>query len=1056
MSQTTVCPKQGDPVKFRVLHLSDLHLEGGIDQHYILEKFLESLSRLDTYPDLTIFTGDIGSKGQLTEAVRSKFGELVTNIRKVFDDVDHPVIVVPGNHDVNLKARKSYISDAFEKVNSPSSANIKMEDLNDEILWAHLEDFNSLAHSICPKPETSNKVFSVYRLSTKFGSVGVAALNSTWRTCGGGKKDYGNLYFAEHQIRLALEKIKDCRIKIAAFHHPLEWISVDEQPIIRRSLMQDFDVALFGHNHDSSTIGLTGPMNSIISSQSGCLYQSRDYFNGYLVMDYAASTNEWCISAWEHRQETGFVPNLGFSRSASVNLGGERGQIRVPIELTKSLQRTFDSHLLSYSASDLAPKSLATMFVEPPLAIKSERDFAENVRSHLKEVENKSKKNELLSISEVAKIEGDLVFVGRSEAGKSTLLQYISTYKWHEFSGSAEVGIVISAKRLREGRGTVAQLIELCIAACDGSLNRNDLVKILNAGKLLICLDDVDLNHEKSMRSILEFRQEYRNCRVLYSLTEDPGVAIDPVGVARKLNSKLVYIHSFKRRHTKSLVQRWFGTDEAAEVARLTNTTEQLLRSLNIPRTPFLISILLWIAENHPDSQLVNQAATIDTLLDGLLNKLQESKSRTRMDATFKRHFLMEFAALLDDEHVTAIPAIQFEKFAISYFETRGLKQTTTDLSKELLEKGIIYEGNSEVGFKFDCFRAFFLAEKINASKVMLNKVLSETNVSAYAAELDLFSGLYRDRSEVLERLIGLLDDAYSELGLSVDLKSFDLLNKGVSLLDTDSLQKLDRKFLNNPHLESEVDSALDEMSDAPDRASYDPETTRKKSSIAPSNGLNRLISILRVVSVFLRNSELIADVALKSRTYERCINIWAFSCVATMQSVSTKSFIEASEEVTEGLKRIDKEKLDQLVLMLIPTLLSAIMSECISTPKLDIFIVESAGRSDLSGVEKLFSSIIAMDAGIDAAEEVIEKFFAAVAKDSLSAQILLLKMLYAYTMPGSRKMTDNKRTSLRRQISRRIARISSKSSFQENAAAEHYSTILEKKIKLRGHEDEE
>lgn len=129
---------------------------------------------------------------------------------------------------------------------------------------------------------------------------------------------------------------------------------------------------------------------------------------------------------------------------------------------------------------------------------------------------------------------------------------------------------------------------------------------------------------------------------------------------------------------------------------------------LNIPNTPFLVSILLWVIEQQPNSKIINQASAIETLVVGLLEKFTESKARSNYDSNIQSHFLSELATEMDRAQFEWIDSNEFESFVNNYFVKRGLTAPSRGFTDELLRKGLLYENNNRITFKFDCFRAFF------------------------------------------------------------------------------------------------------------------------------------------------------------------------------------------------------------------------------------------------------------------------------------------------------------------------------------------------------------
>src|SRR4051812_43314650 len=86
----------------RILHLSDLHAAGpeDLDQSRIVSALIEDLLQQDAerQVDLIVFSGDLAFDGS-AEGLRAGQELLLDPLREALPN--RPLVVVPGNHDVN-------------------------------------------------------------------------------------------------------------------------------------------------------------------------------------------------------------------------------------------------------------------------------------------------------------------------------------------------------------------------------------------------------------------------------------------------------------------------------------------------------------------------------------------------------------------------------------------------------------------------------------------------------------------------------------------------------------------------------------------------------------------------------------------------------------------------------------------------------------------------------------------------------------------------------------------------------------------------------------------
>lgn len=267
----------------KILHFSDLHINNTYDQNKVLDRFIEDIKSKDF--DLVVCSGDIVAKGNYSdkETVVIFFEKLKNIVGNI------PIIICPGNHDINLKKRKSIYDPVFNNVDSMDKANKLFDDIYNDSevdtgLLAHISDYSSLLMEITGK-DIQNQLFLSEKHIIKDKKVGITSLNSAWLTRGGGDKDYGKLFISSRQLEKALDEIEDCELKIVIWHHPLDWISPTEKMIIQNILSNQVNILLCGHMHVTTSSNLSSNIGSLFVNNTGCIYQNRDYFNGYTILE---------------------------------------------------------------------------------------------------------------------------------------------------------------------------------------------------------------------------------------------------------------------------------------------------------------------------------------------------------------------------------------------------------------------------------------------------------------------------------------------------------------------------------------------------------------------------------------------------------------------------------------------------------------------------------------------------------------------------------------------------------------------------------------------------
>ncbi len=529
----------------RILHISDLHVTNCADHSRTINALCEDIAKANNNKkiDAILCTGDIANRGNTSKsAIEAQ--EII--IRKILQSSNSSAVFLscPGNHDISLKDREELYESIFTNIKTPEEANKLIENLiskGDTPLLGHLSGYVELSRRIDSSTYAGNMLFTTKKLKIDSAQVGVASLNSTWRTAGGGGKDRNSLYVGERQIELSLAEIEDCDIKIAMMHHTLDWLAPEEKNKIQRALSTNFDLLLCGHNHSNSASQTISTLGNLLISNTGCIFESREHYNGYSIIDIDSKENVLRIEAREYysqRNEFDISPRFAKNGVYEFNLSKNNGAIKASISSTAinaALEKA-NSKLLSFSASDIAPKHLSSIFVEPPLAKKSEKSLAASDDLDTKDTD------EVVSLYSLSQEKIDIIFIGKRESGKSTLLNHIAVNRFMEFHGNARVGLLIDISTLY--KLTVAAIITQAIEFLGNEILKRDLITLLENGEALVIFDSFDLHNSAHRKLIEEFREKYSAPRYILATNEElqDDLSLEKLP-SLKNNPTVVYIH---------------------------------------------------------------------------------------------------------------------------------------------------------------------------------------------------------------------------------------------------------------------------------------------------------------------------------------------------------------------------------------------------------------------------------------------------------------------------------------------------------------------------------
>lgn len=990
--------------KFTAIHLSDLHLDvkAEHDQRIVLAalfKDIESLVNSGIKIDAVFFTGDLIAKGKYypntAEYVKTRFISPLLSAANITSD---RLFITPGNHDIELAQADLLLDSIYSNFKRHTEVNSLIDTIETRAhYWQHLSSFNkNLKEFEGAVPKLQNDLFRSFEVSMDGFKVGIACINSAWRSSGKANDfDYGELLVGERQVEKLKVSIADSDLAIALIHHPLDWLTTYEKPVVQRAIYKNFDALLHGHNHTADALSLVTSVNSAFISNAGCLYQSRDYFNGYSILEVSmeSAQNVWTVSVREYYESREI-----FDASLRFAPGGKAvypiGKTSMPTALIPStayienVHENLNSKLLSYSASEIAPKTLHGIFVEPPL-------------SHLSEKHFHSEKNgdatvKYLSLHELAQSEKAIFFMGGRESGKTTLLSYLCL-KANDpiYLKKATHAIYIDIATLN--KKTRASILESATVFCGGEYKRSEIIHILNEGRAIVCFDNLPLDESDTLTLLASFLKEFNKCKFCFAAEESieqmlqerfiPIIGID---------SDVVYIHSFSRKQTRELVVKWFPEAPLLVQSKVDGILDSI-KKLGVPQTPFLISILLWIKERNINFTPINHSSIIDVFIDGLLEKLTESKDRSNTDSTIKRHFLAELAYAVYKSKKDRWTQNELEKFTIEYFEQKALSSSTKPFLEELFRKGVLLDLGEEVCFKFDCFRSFFLAQKMGDSEDLLNYALSREGFINLSTEIDYYTGLHRNKVIFLKKAIEIVESYRDSIEFNLDPTLFEKIGVENSILSPDAKEIIQKNLFGTRPTVQEQEEIFDDIELSAPRFSASSDGRTPDMSDDHENLHNRAPLIdyfetLRLASIILRNSELVSDAELKHQIYGKLLGKWAEVLLSIILTVDKDDELR-ERQLSEMFPGTDKMATKYLAKVMLPNIIFIMLKESLGTNKLEVVVKNHIESSSIQ-IERLLSTFLYTDLSLPNYLEELKKLLNNSSNNRYAIELIFFKLL--------------------------------------------------------------
>ncbi len=763
----------------RILHFSDFHLTKSSldkDKLFTIQPFLKTLEELNTEQqvDLVVFSGDMIDKGGQSfptpvDAFISFYDNVIQKVCATLKIEDNKFIIAPGNHDIV----RNYDSELIENgcrttlvteqaINKFLKEKRNGVDLSGIQRIIPYKDFLEMIYT-----SSENIALSLFESSFTYKidnkQIGVVSFNTSWRCYD--NDDKGRLLIGEDQLINSLKAVDKCDYKIAILHHHPEHLMDFDRLITEKILQSNFDLLLCGHVHSADNKYIIEPHGQLLTLiapgtlASNVDSDSKRYSNGFSVID---------LNFIEGKITTTFYTYSSLNTKFHINTAvGKSGIWEIELPKTESIEREIekqkllnsikeehsskcDTHLLTYNTDTDAPKSLMELFVQPKLTYKASID---------------SEKEEVIDdLMDVLKNADNYLFFGTKEAGKTLLLDRLI----HE---------CISTRTLNS---YVPVYIEFSKISSDIVTNIRDYLLIskeatknaLNTHSILLLIDDLKLNNDfvdlLKIKQLIDLKGAYHKIKIIctYQVLFDNEIP-EYFELLEKLSFKTITIKDFQSKQIRELTTKWFKDKELLDKPQKVETLINGFLALSLPRTPFAVSMFLWIIEKQQNYKPINNSTLIENFIEKLLSKharggiLSESfdyQNKVRLLSEIAYKMLKDDRANYSDTHANVI------QFISQYLRKKDFTFNVEKILNELVDCGIFIKDGNSLRFRFNCFFEYFLVKKMGYDSLFKKEVLDEKNYINFLNEIDYYTGLHRDDTEILKLVLDRADLALHEI----------------------------------------------------------------------------------------------------------------------------------------------------------------------------------------------------------------------------------------------------------------------------------------------------
>lgn len=933
-----------------ILHISDAHIQKKdiLEIKEIVQKLIDDIKRVQTEKDIKIdlicFTGDfiqrgdkaIDDEGQWQLAVEILVNPLLNALSLPLDRF----VFVPGNHEVDIRKIVMALEDGLQ-VKSLDKIKILMDNF-DSSYKSRLEYFYDIIRENQPDAK-----FGILGYSCKKDingiNVGLACVDSAWRSSGEGISEKSNLYIGLRQLKELYADIEDTNLKICLMHHPIDWMEECEKLEVEKELSK-YDIVLRGHVHEEDLKQVLRRNLKTIYSTAGKLYpldyvegRALDGYNGYSIHSIKydeGKCNVFLRSYYaKNRKEFDKAVNICPDGEENYDICTKTDTWQLKFNVIKGISKYFykmsDKYSMISEVDAKSPKDVRQILVEPVLAERSE---------YVKEDMNSE-----VRIQDIMSTPDNILLVGKKESGKTTILQTIALKYISEYEVKGVIPIYVNLKYLPKGNDKILNSTIYFIQnniLDDDSISKREITELIESGKMLFLFDNVKTDNPDHTLWISKFIEKYNKNRFVITIQEDFFQSLDMKQIPDYGTIfKQIYIQYMGKSQIREMVTKWAGNREnVVDVDDTVNKIDSYCNQINFAKTPFNIAIFMVIWDEDNNFVPTNEAIVMENYLEIILEKLSPKESlRSEYGFRLKQNFLSHIAheMYLKDQYYFSKE--EFDDIVKEYHRVKGYKLSDSKFDILFLEKNILSYSGDYIVFSHTSFLEYFLAQYACNNKEFLDEITKKGKRIYFRNEICFYSGLNQNCTELLENLS---DDI-----MSIVIEHLDLVD------DLNDMQIMAKFRMDKEQLVADVkknrptQKDLDAVSDNSNRYIEKNPTEISKRDIEESEAEDFFV-LLHMYGSILKNAELL-DNKYKiehleyymygmNMLYSMMIKIFDYMRKELKYDEFTeneKAHLEiASEEEFEKLKiqMVDITKL------LYPIAIQNMILENVGTPKLE------------------------------------------------------------------------------------------------------------------------
>ncbi len=929
----------------RILHLTDFHYSSDPQYGHKQEKYVSAL--LDEIKknggiDMFIFSGDLVWSASNSKDLLAAKKMLVDRVMSGFKIPNDHFLICQGNHDVDWERSYEPLNTHIEsRIDSLATLNAFAKDLNSEEFkdsCRHLEPYvsfveNSIKPAYFRDGDELNNMYSIHRREVGGYQMGFITINSAWRSIKwpGKSGENGNLLYPTTLLEQALMKIKDCRFKVLAMHHPLKSFRGFNEWALEDLIYDNFDMVLSGHEHKPRSAMHNTTNGGLVHFAGGATVAGQDSIISGTLINWnleKSMVRSQTIIYDQNRLHT-YLEGEVKSQFPVNDIKKKANRLRQTIRKRWNEEVSNANNLFVSSFDAEKGRDFLSLFSEPVLDVRNPSALGDS-----------EQKNTRVSLDSILNSIENYVILGKDKSGKTSLLKKLQIEILGGFRETGATAFFFDASEYAKAKGdNLFRRIKDYFSS-----NEKDTKVLLNSGKFNLLID----NHSKEFKGVVDqirhLVQEHPRIRLILCSSYSTSKILESYEIEHVKAAKL-YLCDISKQHIRQLTNKWpnINSDKKDEIV---DKIYQITKRLSIPFNYWSVSLLLWVFERSSDSNYHNNMDIVNLYVDSLLEKEQLALNKTTPFSFEKyKEYLANLAHFLLESHSQSqYRASMGEIVAFTEAYLRRNKRNVigpNEIWEYVTQKGILVEkGVNSFTFRLRGVFEYFIGFYMSLNKEFLYQgVLNDKSLFlSYKNEIEFYAGLQPKDDKLIKALhlrlkehFSLALDKYNPSDLGID----QMLHSKVTEV-FDMTEHVKTLIGDKPMSPQERDNLEAESMTSFDSGDMDIEVKIKEVfEISDDIQPDILEKILFLVSRVFRNLDGIEDPDLPVQVLSDiidCACAWGFSLID--EAIDPSSF--AHEEVEKY-----GSKILAILANYIPVIVQVYLSDAVGHITLENVVLE-------------------------------------------------------------------------------------------------------------------